>query len=115
MNTIGTPHFCPGVLTTSLDVALTYIYKYSENHVVSGAVSRLYEDIKEAFKRDYEIDRVHVEMLHYDPTRRAHLLLIWGHVPNEPRIISATYYLYRRGIEGPFTLMRCVRAIGVAS
>jgi hypothetical protein len=115
MNTIGTLEDRPNILTTSLDVVLTYVLKYSENHVVSGAVERLYTDVKEAYQRDYGIERVHVEMLHFDRIRNGHLLLIWGQVPNEPRIVTAAYYLFRYTDEGPFTQLSCVKAIGATS
>lgn len=115
INTIGTLEDKPNILTTSLDVVLSYISKYSENNVVSGAIARLYADIREAFERDFKITRVHLEMLHFDRAVRAHLLLIWGHVPNEPRIVTAAYYLYRHGDDGAFTQMSCVKAIGATS
>jgi hypothetical protein len=103
MSTIETLEDRANILTTSLDVVLTYISKYSENHVVSGQVARLYAGIRESFEEDYHISRTKVELLHYDPARRAHLLLIWGYTP-EPA---------RHEIEGPFTRLQCVKSIGV--
>ena len=113
MSTIDTLEDRANILTTSLDVVLTYIHKYSENYVVSGAVARLYHDIRESFDENYRISRTQVELLHYDPALGAHLLLIWGYTPEPARIVSAAYYLYRTDKEGPFTRFRCVKSLGV--
>jgi hypothetical protein len=102
MSTIETLEDRANILTTSLDVVLTYISKYSENHVVSGQVARLYAGIRESFEEDYHIS-----------ARRAHLLLIWGYTPEPAQVVSAAYYLYRHDIEGPFTRLQCVKSIGV--
>jgi hypothetical protein len=115
MSTIETLEDRANILTTSLDVVLTYIHKYSENFVVSGAVSRLYSGVQESFDENYRIARAQIELLHYDPALKAHLLLIWGYTPEPARIISAAYYLFRTGEDGPFTRFRCVKSIGVKS
>jgi hypothetical protein len=113
MSTIDTLEDRASILTTSLDVVITYIHKYSENYVVSGAVARLYNDIRDMLDEHYRIARTQVELLHYDPVQGAHLLLIWGYTPEPARIVSAAYYLYRTDSEGPFTRFRCVKSLGL--
>jgi hypothetical protein len=104
------------ILTTSLDVILSYILKYSENHVVSGEVARLYYDAQEVFAQKHQISKVYIELLHYDPRIKTHLLLIWGYTPDPSpgqAVKFEAYSLYRTDAEGAFTRVRCDKSIGV--
>jgi hypothetical protein len=104
------------ILSTSLDVILSYILKYSENRVVSGEVGRLFYDTQDVFAEKYQIATTRIELLRFDPEMKAHLLLMWGYTPQTPQGRSVkfeAYSLARADEEGAFSRVRCVKSIGV--